>query len=356
MLPASPWRQITSELSTGMDSDKRVARFRRDQTLERLLRELNTLLAEPQGAVNRRFGHPGAPVAFIMGAPRSGTTLLFQWMAFSGSWGYPTNLISRFFGAPYLGARVQQVLIECDATGEISGLAEVREPFDSTLGKTRGALAPNEFWYFWRRFFPMGEISKLSADELEKVDRARLLQELASLEAALGKPVVMKAMMLNWNIPFLDSTFPHVLFVHVRRDPLFTMQSLLEARVRFFGTEDGWYSFKPPEFDRLARGDAVTQVAGQVHFTRTAVEEGLARVDPARKVMVDYERLCSDPRGVWQEIVTAYEKQGFYDLPREYQGPARFELVDSVRVSRERWNEITSAWERVSQRDHQPRS
>ncbi len=139
-----------------------------------------------------------------MGAPRTGTTLFMQWLSESGLWGYPNNAISRFYAAPYLGARIQQILIENDIGGEISDYKKTG-PFTSVFGKTVGVLAPNKFWYFRRCFFPLyPETDVVPPEALAHVNVEKLNRELASLEAALEKPLAMKGMLLNWHIPFLD--------------------------------------------------------------------------------------------------------------------------------------------------------
>jgi hypothetical protein len=76
----------------------------------------------------------------------------------------------------------------------------------------------------------------VSPEALEQADVTGFKRELASLEAALGKPLAMKGMFLNWNIAFLDTMFDKVLFVHVAREPAYVVQSLLDGRP---GVRDG---------------------------------------------------------------------------------------------------------------------
>ena len=57
---------------------------------------------------------PSRPIVFVLGAPRSGTTLLTQWLAASGHFGVPSNLLARFYEAPYIGGLVQRLLTDPD--------------------------------------------------------------------------------------------------------------------------------------------------------------------------------------------------------------------------------------------------
>jgi hypothetical protein len=330
----------------------RTAEFRKSATLEQLLAELNGLLAVCQETVNQQYTRPRCPLLLIMGLPRSGTTLFLQWLAESQRWSYPSNIISRFYGAPYIGARVQQILIEHDYKNQITDFRKT-DPYSSSLGTTKGATAPHEFWYFWRRFFPLAEDADVAPPEaLASVDVARLNAELATLEAALGKPLAMKAMLLDWHIPFLDAAFEKVLFVHIKRDPLYVMQSIMEGRRKNFGTEEKWYSFKPPEYRWLKDRSPIYQVAGQVHFILKAVEEGLAQVAEPRKLEVDYEQFCRNPAEAWEALRLKMAAQG-YTIEGAYGGPDRFEATANIRVSPERWASFQEALSEVQEMDGQ---
>lgn len=324
--------------------DPRVGDFRRNEKLETLLKELNALLATGQAEVNQRFPRPRFPVLLQVGAPHSGTTLFMQWLAESGQWGYPSNVISRFYAAPYLGARIQQILVENDIGGEISDFKKTL-PFTSVLGRTSGALAPHEFWYFWRRFFPLrSDADVVPPDALARVDVDRLNREIATLEAALEKPLAFKAMLLNWHLPFLDAAFHRVLFVNLKRDPAFVVQSILAGRQRYFGNETRWYSFKPPEYAWLKDLSPVEQVAGQVHFTRKAVEDGLAQVAPDRVWTIQYEDFCRDPAAAWTMLVEKMSRLG-HPMSADYTGPTAFDAANGVRSPPSRWKEIQAALE-----------
>jgi len=329
--------------------------FRKNPALEQRLAELTELLSACQEKVNQEYVKPRFPVLLIMGVPRSGTTLFLQWLAASERWGYPSNTISRFYGAPYIGARVQQILFEHDYLNEITAYQQIASStYTSSHGKTKGPTAPHEFWYFWRRFFAFEQdASVVPPEALKKVDVARLNAELATLEAALEKPLAMKAMLLNWNIPFLDAAFEKVLLVYIKRDPLYVLQSIMEKR-REFGSEERWYGFKPREYHWLKGLDPITQVAGQVYFTQQAVEDGLSQVHESRKMVVDYEQFCREPAIVWERLQSTMAAEGCI-IEGEYAGPDRFEATNRLRVSAERWVDLTKAFDAVQRMDSEGR-
>jgi len=148
----------------------RLESYQRNKMLETLLTELNELLRPAQSRVVKCFKKPRYPVLFVSGGPRTGTTLMMQWLASTGLFAYPSNLLSRFYAAPHIGAKIQLMLTDPeyafrDETNEFTQ----KISFKSDLGKTSGVLSPNEFWYFWRRFIPMTSPRYLDKAEQKKI-------------------------------------------------------------------------------------------------------------------------------------------------------------------------------------------
>ncbi len=299
--------------------------FRRNPQLEFLLTSLNGSLNCAEEKILDNSSALGAdyPLIFIMGPLRSGTTLFTQWLASSSLVAYPTNLLSRFYGAPAIGAQIQLLLTDprFNFRNEILDFNSTLS-FKSENGKTQGALAPNEFWYFWRRFFPFKELDWLPDEELFRVvDQQKLVGELTTLTRIFGKPFALKGMILNYNIPFLDMIFEKALFIQLKRDPVTNVSSILDARKLQLGNEKEWYSFKIPEYPQLKNLDPVTQSAGQVHYINTAVNKGMKTVNESRKLVVEYEAFCENPRCVHEELLL---KLGFNENNKDYCGPEQF--------------------------------
>jgi hypothetical protein len=324
----------------------RRPRHERDPRLETLLAEINGILEGPERGILEQYDAPRYPVICIVGCARSGTTLMLQLLAGSGAFAYPTNILSRFYAAPYIGAKIQNMLTQHDFRGEIFDF-KPEAAFASELGKTQGALAPNEFWYFWRRFFHFGEIQRLSSHELRRADSRTFLRELAAMENAFGKPVALKAMIMNWNLEYLDSILDRAIFVFVKRQPVFNIQSLLEARENYYGNLRGWYSFKPPEYRLLYDRSPIEQVAGQVFFTNKAIEDGLKRIDPGKQLVVEYEAFCKNPQRTYRQLIKKIRAQGF-------SGPVSFAHIPVLshtnvrRVSETVFQQMAAAYEKIS--------
>ncbi|MGR9087961.1 MAG: sulfotransferase [Gammaproteobacteria bacterium] len=311
------------------EESQRNSDFRRNDRLERLLHSLNDQLACAEEEALTHYAQEGDfPVVFVMGPLRSGTTLFMQWLAGSGLAAYPTNLLSRFYGAPVVGAQIQLLMTDprFNFRNEILDFCSP-VAFESENGKTRGALAPNEFWYFWRRFLPFGELDWMPDEELVRtVDRARLVSELTTLTRVFGKPFALKGMIVNYHIPFLDALFKKALFIQIKREPVANIASILAARRRQLGNENAWYSFRIPEYPELKALDPVSQAAGQLYYINKAVDAGMKTVDEARKLTVQYEDFCLRPETVYRQLLGKLAGYGCH-ADNDYRLPERFEMA-----------------------------
>lgn len=317
------------------DQEKRAEQFSRVSELEALLAELNSNLS----GVNEQYlenAQERFSKIFVIGPLRSGTTLFTQWLANTGLVAYPTNLLSRFFGAPLVGAKIQQLLTDprynfrneiLDFNSDIN--------FSSDNGKTKGALAPNEFWYFWRRFLPFDELDYMPADELkQKANLAGFRDELNALANIFEKPFAMKAMIMNQNIPELAEQFDKPLFISIHRDPVFNIQSALEARKRQYGDINTWYSFKIKEYPHLKDLDPLESVAGQIAAINHSVEQGIAHLPENQKLEVQYEDFCQRPEHYYKEITRRLTDMDgkFAGKVPEYSGQASFSNTNRWRL------------------------
>jgi len=304
-------------------SETRTAGFRRNPLLEQLLAELGDDLAPAEERLVARYrGRPADfPVVLVFGPLRSGTTLFMQWLANTGLAACPTNLLSRFYRAPIIGAKIQRLLTDPQYSfrGELGDFAGPAD-YQSENGKTKGALAPNEFWYFWRRFLPDPGRDVWTDEELLRgMNASALLAELTGITDVFRKPLAAKAMLFNYNIRYLDSILDTALFVQLRRNQVDNAASVLEARQRQLGNRAAWYSFEIPEYAQLKNLDPIEQAAGQVHFINRAVTAGMTTVDARRRLVVNYEDFCANPAALFAELAPRLGGQGL-----AYDGPAGF--------------------------------
>lgn len=211
------------------------------------------------------FGAPMLPVVFILGVPRCGSTLLYQLLASTRAFYYPTNFLARFWMTPYLG-----MLLEANLG--IGGASS----FESDHGMTQGLGAPSEFEYFWVEWL--------------RGEKYVLRGQLGAMESVHDKPLLFKQMHLTLHLPLLSVMLPTAVFIHCTRDPIYNLQSLLISREEF-GNREQWWSLKPREYDALKDLDPYAQVAGQHHYLLKTIKE-----EAPSALEIAYEDVCIDPR------------------------------------------------------------
>ncbi len=306
------------------DLEKRAGEYRRNEELEKYLNDINSCMKEAElKLLNEEIKE--YPIVFIMGSFRSGTTLLEQWLASTGEFAYPSNMLSRFYGAPIIGSKIVRLLTEekFNFRNELMGFGG-ESSYESSNGKTKGALEPNEFWYFWRRFLPE-DIWNYNDEQLMKyVDTGVMAKEMWGIAREFDKPLALKGLICNYNIGFLNSIFPKALFIWIKRDLEKTVQSALRARERQYGTRRQWYSFRIPEYEELIKiNNMEEQVRGQINCINHAVGNGLEKVGEEKKICINYEDFCLSPADLYFEIYEKLKKQG-YAIDKQYIGIREF--------------------------------
>jgi hypothetical protein len=325
--------------------NNRSPQYTRNIQLEELLKELSGLLGPVDEKVSAQFKHPKWPPLFLVGSPRSGTTFVMQLLNATGQFAVPTNLLSRFFYAPYIGAKIQQLLTDksFDFNNEMGDFAS-KGDFNSSLGKTTSALSPSEFTYFWRQFIPNYDPQYLSPLEEEQIDGRGLTSGLAAIEAVLQKPLATKVFIIQYNLPKLYELFNNCIFVQVRRNSLYVMQSIYEARKSFYNTLDIWWSVKPKEFPELQHLDVYKQIAGQIFYTERALADGLSQIPDKSRLIVEYEEICQNPYDFYLKLRDKY-KENQYELPNDVKLPKAFSPSNKIRISDAEIQKLAVAYE-----------
>lgn len=289
------------------DIERRTDQFKHNQNLESLSAELFEYLNPVENLIESSFDGPVNPPLFIVGNPRSGTTMFLQFLALSGAFAYPSNFLARFFFAPYIGSKLQELLTNpvYDFKNELS-LANNDIDLLSDLGKTKGTLAPNEFNFFWRRFIPVHDPQYMSPEQRLQIDTSGLRKGIAAIENVFMKPFAGKVSLLQYNIDFLYITFSNCIIVYIQRLPIYIMQSILLSRERYYNDRSLWWSVKPKEYKHLCKLDVYHQIAGQVYYTHKSITEDLAKIPTDNKLVVSYETLCQNPKDIEEQIIEKY--------------------------------------------------
>ena len=231
---------------------------------------------------------------FILGAPRSGTSLLYKALCLHPEVAYISNWMRRAPNVPALALA--------------NRLAPRFPEFRRTVWF--GQDAANAYVYGHRRplserLFPMpieGETVFRSCGlgrhrEPEPPDPtqiARVRRTFAALRRYTGaSSVVSKRIASNRWIPVLAAAFPAARFVNLIRDGRAVALSL--SRVAWWETDVVWWLGATPAHWREQGGDRWELCARHWVCELDVIEQGLAAVPPSQQLQIRYETLVEQP-------------------------------------------------------------
>lgn len=233
-----------------------------------------------------------SPPIFIIGAPRSGSTLLIQSVIQSFDIGFLNNLHSRFYGAPEL---VELYFF--------SNNKKVSRHFESIHGETPGNNGPSECGEFWYQFFRRRP-AYVPLNDISEKNLYRFRRAVNSLINCFGKPTVFKNMYAALRLQPIITAFPNALFIQTNRDELEIGRSLLEVRKRIFDSYDHWWSMEPPNIGKIRALPCEQQVIEQVRSIYKTIKEDFQemKIDNKQVHQISYEDLCNTPKIVMDQI------------------------------------------------------
>jgi hypothetical protein len=277
------------------ENRSRLKKYRKDEGEERFLESFNDFLASREKAFMKP-DRKGYPNIFIFGAPRSGTTLLSQVLAFCLDIGYINNLIARFWKAPLQGIRLSKILLQ-----------NLRQTdFRSVHGVTLHLTEPHEFGYFWIQWLGAGTHIK----KYHQVQWKELQYQLRQISFAFNKPVMYKNILFGMHLKGLSEIFKNSLFIRVERDPVDNGISILKIREERFGNRSHFWSLKPPGFEKWLRSSCYEQIAFQIKEINRLQRECIKKSGiPA--VTVKYSEFCSNPGAIIVSVEETLKASGF---------------------------------------------
>jgi hypothetical protein len=270
-----------------------------------------------------------AEVIFVLGAPRTGSTLLYQLMVHLLELAYVSNFVNDCFAeTPAVGLAVQRA---AEGTREAV--------FVSAYGKVAGAFQPSEASAVMQRWCGGGHPSQIvSAVVLPNMER-HFAMTAAVASALYGRPLVVKNAWNCFRVASLARAFPKSRFIWIRRDIRQAASSDLEARYATKGSPDAWNSATPANLEALRRLPYWEQVVENQHEFNSAIRSAFDALPSDRTHTVWYEDLCEDPGSYLGKIAgfagLGTERLGEWNsrLPRAVvRGASRLKADDRERV------------------------
>ncbi len=253
------------------------------------------------------------PQVFIFGLPRSGTTLVYQYIVHRLNVAYFTNGVGKFPMAPCVITFLQS---------RFHG--RYRSDFKSKFGKVSGPMAPREAGGFWLRYFSLDAYERF--EDMAARDVKQIRRTIGCVQKVFDDaPFVNKNVKHLLRLHALNRLFPESLFIIVERQLKDVALSLLRARHEILDDPERWWSVKPPNFPELSDCPIVEQILGQCLGLKEKMEADLLTVPDQRIIRISFKDFCENP-----EILIAQLKNYFGEIPQKNPAIDSFEFSSNT--------------------------
>lgn len=270
-------------------------------------------LCAPLDRLFRDGGHLDAEPLFIVGLPRSGTTLAYEVVVQAFKVAYFSKIYNYTFGLPNLTTRLLS-----------HRLRRPEARYESTYGSIPGLFTPAEHHHIFRIGF--GESAQLGhhvpAGAISARDARAMNQTLDSISNIAGLPYVFKDVYLTLSVAALLEHIRGSRVLVITRDPVAVAASVYRKRSEP-GLAGQWWSLRPPLAETVAGTELVEQVAFQCARSRQLLEQQLATADPKRFRVFDYAEICDSPHsfvaGLQEWLGSRFSMRDAPNIPERFE-------------------------------------
>jgi len=226
---------------------------------------------------------PEFPIVFIIGAPRSGSTILYQ-------------LITNFFDVSYINNLIHLSRENLFFGFWFSNLLyknKKHNNFQSNYGNTNkfGLNAPSEGGPIWYKWFSKEEIY-FEKDSLSDKKVKQIRKHFYAIINKQQKPLIIKNLMFCQRLQVLKQIFPEAKIIIIKRDPLYLAQSLYIGRTKTNKNQlNEWWSIKPKNYYSLKNLNVFSQIAGQVYYIEKQISDDIKLFPQENIFKINYEDL-----------------------------------------------------------------
>jgi len=229
----------------------------------------------------RTNGRPTVPI-FIVGAPRTGSTIFYQALTNCYDVKYIDNVASSWYMSLPFGMWLSN--IKYGMRPHNNYFAE----FGNTLNF--GGHAPSECGDFWYRWLP-NECHFVDSGEVSESSTVEIRRELDLIMSKYPQPLLFKNLNMGQRLRLIHEIYPDAKIIFIRRDPRFVIRSMLSVRKKLGLSVDEWWSVRPRNFKQLVGLSEVEMCAAQVYYIDKQIKEDMKKFDSKNLVTVHYNEL-----------------------------------------------------------------
>lgn len=230
--------------------------------------------------------------AFIIGPPRSGSTILYQTLSNQLDLLYIDNLTNLSRQNLYFGFWLSNLIYN----------SKPHQSFSSNFGKTEKLHDPSESGQFWRQWIIHGE-DYISKGEIQVKDLEQMHNMLYAVINKYQKDLLIKNLYFSQRLNLIKEIAPESKIIIIRRDTFFNAQSLLLAKRKNNYGNTMW-STRPRNFRDLEKMDDPEQVVKQIYYIEDQISKDIGMFPKNQILEVHYEHFINHPEDTIESVRT----------------------------------------------------
>lgn len=280
----------------------------------------------------------GRPLAyqptFIIGAPRTGSTIIYQLLTRTLHVTYINNFIDIFFKNLFFGFWLNEFFF----SGKKH--SSTKSEFGNT--KKSGLTAPSECGAFWYQWLPK-EKHFIDFNEVSVTDKLAIQRIIQAVINFSDKPLAFKNLNMGQRMRLIKEIFPEAKFIFIKRSPQFVAQSILLAKRKLMIQPDQIWSVKPKNYKTLQSLPEYRQVVHQVYYLEKQIFHDRKLFPPSNFMTIKYDEFLNTP-SQWKEIAHFIDSK--VSFRKNYRFP-NIDIQDKVLIPSNEWKLILNEVEKL---------
>ena len=226
------------------------------------------------------------PLIFIIGLPRSGTTILYQYLSYYYDVAYTSNFWSIM---PKSGPYLRKILNQKPPNEK-----------KSFYGNGFKMSSVQEGGNIFSQWFTNQQYHYL--EELATNTQKNIQNYFNQTYSTAQKPILIKNTRNCVRIKALSDSFPNSIFIHIDRDNMEIAKSLYKGRIDLYNDVNKNFTVVPKEWNSIKDLSIEKQISHQVYYLKKNIEEAFEQIEGNRVFKIEYEEFCQNPNSIVQRI------------------------------------------------------
>lgn len=228
------------------------------------------------------------PPIFILGAPRSGTTFLYQLLTYHYKLSYFSNFSSLFVKSPASFSFISRIFFKTYNDKNLS----------SDYGLIKGLWAPSEAGKIFKNWFL-------------KKDSHQIKDSINCMSNIFKAPFIAKNLRINAELKYIHQLYPDALFIHIKRDIAFNAQSLILGIDKNKSDIVGniMINKQRKKITHGSREEIIEQVIDDIKSINETISFFLDSTN-VNSISIDYNSLCENYENELKRVESVFEENG----------------------------------------------